>query len=270
MQHVLTIAGSDSGGGAGIQADLKTFSALGVYGLSVITAITAQNTLGVQAIETLSSHIVAKQLESVFSDIRIDAVKIGMVAEKFIIHEIAEAIKRYKPPIVIVDPVMVSTSGHRLLEPDQVDALRTKLFPICSLMTPNLHEAELLYGSSIHSHSIMQAVVADLASTFGCEVLLKGGHLPVRDSSGTQVSIDYLSDGTTFTEEWVISEHTHGTGCSLSSAIAALWARGYERNEAIRLAKLYVTKGIRNAYAVGQGSGPIHHFHSLWRAGGSL
>lgn len=267
MQHVLTIAGSDSGGGAGIQADLKTFSALGVYGLSVITSVTAQNTLGVQAIEPLSSHIVAKQLESVFSDIRIDAVKIGMVADQSIIHEIALAIERYKPPIVIVDPVMVSTSGHRLLEPSQVDALRTQLFPLCSLMTPNLHEAELLYGSPIISHQEMKAVAAELAATFGCDVLLKGGHLPIDDPNGSRRSIDYLSDGTTFSDDWVTSENTHGTGCSLSSAIAALWARGHERNEAIRLAKSYVTEGIRQAYAVGRGSGPIHHFHTLWKEG---
>jgi hydroxymethylpyrimidine/phosphomethylpyrimidine kinase len=264
-KHVLTIAGSDSGGGAGIQADLKTFAATGVYGLSVITAITAQNTLGVQAVESLSASIVAQQLESVFSDIRIDAVKIGMVADRAIIEEIASALRRYKPSIVVVDPVMVSTSGHSLLDPAQIDALRTILFPLCSLLTPNLHEAALLYGEPIASHAQMPEAASELARTFGCDVLLKGGHLPLDEVDGKPKSIDYLSDGTTFRSEWIDSRHTHGTGCSLSSAIAAYWARGFDQAEAIRLAKNFVTEGIRHAYPVGQGAGPIHHFHEMWK-----
>jgi len=264
-KHALTIAGSDSGGGAGIQADLKTFAATGVYGLSVITAITAQNTLGVQAVETLSATIVRQQLESVFSDIRIDAVKIGMVADRAIIEEIASALQTYRPPVVIVDPVMVSTSGHKLLDPAQIDALKTILFPQASLLTPNLHEAALLFGSPIESHAEMREAAAALAQTFGCDVLLKGGHLPIEEQGGTPQSIDYLSDGTTFRSDWIESRHTHGTGCSLSSAIASYRAQGFDRAEAIRRAKSFVTEGIRHAYAVGQGAGPIHHFHAIWR-----
>jgi len=265
VKHVLTIAGSDSGGGAGIQADLKTFAALGTYGLSVITSITAQNTLGVQAVEPLSASIVAAQLEAVFADIRIDAVKIGMVADRAIIEAIAATLRKYKPGIVVLDPVMVSTSGHTLLAQDQIDALRNVLFPLCDLLTPNLHEAALLYGAPIDSHASMARAASELAATFGCSVLLKGGHLPTEGTDGTQASIDYLSDGTTFKGEWIESRHTHGTGCSLSSAIAALWAKGFSREEAIARAKVYVTEGIRHAYAVGQGSGPIHHFYALWR-----
>jgi hydroxymethylpyrimidine/phosphomethylpyrimidine kinase len=219
----------------------------------------------VQAVETLSASIVEKQLESVFSDIRIDAVKIGMVADRAIIEVIAAALRKYKPPIVVVDPVMVSTSGHTLLEPGQIDALRTILFPLCDLLTPNLHEAALLYGSPIRSHADMREAAPRLSETFGCDVLLKGGHLPLDGTDAAPMSVDYLSDGTIFRSEWVDSRHTHGTGCSLSSAIAAYWARGFERSEAIRLAKRFVTEGIRQAYPVGQGAGPIHHFHEMWK-----
>lgn len=261
IKKVLTIAGSDSGGGAGIQADLKTMAALGTYGLSVITAITAQNTQGVYAVETLSPLIVEEQLKAVFTDISIDAVKIGMVSDCSLIEVIEEALIRYQPKIIIVDPVMVSTTGSILLKQEAIEALRTKLFSLATLITPNLHEAEVLVDRKLRSEAEIEKAMTELKKWTAGEVLIKGGHLPF----GDQV-IDFLSTGERFVGTWVQSENTHGTGCSLSSAIAALLAQGYSMTEAVREAKSYVEKGIRYSFTVGQGSGPIHHFHSLWNA----
>lgn len=260
IQHILTIAGSDSGGGAGIQADLKTFAAFETYGLSVITAITAQNTTGVIGVEVVPPFMIEKQLDAVFQDIRIDAVKIGMVANRESIQVIAEKIQHYQPKIVVVDPVMVSTTGSQLLEPDAVEALKDKLFPLADLITPNRHEAAILLNMELQSlHDFKRAAQKLKAFTAG-EALVKGGHAPNEEQA-----IDVLSTGDLFQAERVETKHDHGTGCSLSSAIAALMAKGYPLVKAIQEAKEFVTEGLRQAYPIGAGSSPIHHFHRLWR-----
>lgn len=259
MKRVLTIAGSDSGGGAGIQADLKTFSAFETYGLSVITAVTAQNTTGVTGIEVMSPSIIEEQLDAVFQDIRIDAVKIGMVANQDCIKVIAEKIRQYQPEVVIVDPVMVSTTGSLLLEQNAVAALKTELFPLATLITPNLYEAAVLLDTEWQSLHDLYQVARKLKPLTSGEVLVKGGHV----TKGEQVT-DVLSTGAVFTAERVETDHTHGTGCSLSSAIAASMAKGRSLVQAIQEAKEFVTEGLRQAYPIGAGSSPIHHFHQLW------
>lgn len=262
IKQVLTIAGSDSGGGAGIQADLKTFSAFGTYGLSVITAITAQNTMGVTGVEVIDSSLVEKQLDAVFQDIRIDAVKIGMVANQECIQVIAQKLQQYQPNIVIVDPVMVSTTGSLLLEQNAVDALKQNLFPLATLITPNLYEAAVLLQTERENLEDFHQVAQQLKALTSGEVLVKGGHAP----KGEQVT-DVLSTGDVFTKERIETPHTHGTGCSLSSAIAASMAKGNSLVSAIQEAKEFVTEGLRQAYSIGSGSSPIHHFHQLWRQG---
>lgn len=260
IKHVLTIAGSDSGGGAGIQADLKTFSALGTYGLSVITAITAQNTTGVIGVQVIEPSMIEKQLDAVFQDIRIDAVKIGMVANQESIQVIAKKIRQYQPKIVIVDPVMVSTTGSRLLEQDAVVALRDELFPLATLITPNRYEAAILLDTSVDALEDITKAAQKIKEFTAGEVLVKGGHAPDEEQA-----IDVLSTGDTFRAERIKTNHDHGTGCSLSSAIAALMAKGQSLVPAIQEAKEFVTEGLRHAYPIGAGASPIHHFYQLWK-----
>ncbi len=261
----LTIAGSDSGGGAGIQADLKTFSALGVYGASVITALTAQNTKGVTAVMDASEELVAAQLDAVFDDIAIDAVKIGMLSSSTIIETVAAALRRYEPAHVVLDPVMVATSGDALLQPDAVEALRDVLLPLASIITPNLPEAAALLGRKDHIEVIdLKTVAQDLLALGPGAVLVKGGHL---DGEG---SPDLLLDGngaTTFAARRIDSVNTHGTGCTLSSAIAAHLARGLTLRDAVGAAKTYITGTIAAGrdFEIGGGQGPVHHFHKLWK-----
>jgi len=264
MRTILTIAGSDSSGGAGIQADIKTISANGAYGASVITAITAQNTTGVFAVEVLSTDIVKAQLEAVFTDLSVDAVKIGMVSDKEMMHVIQDAISTYQPSHIIIDPVMVSTTGHRLLEADQIEALKRILLPLATLITPNLQEAEVLIDRSITSLEEMKQAALELEAEVGARVLLKGGHFPITNKERT-FSVDVLSTGDQFTREWIETESTHGTGCSLSSAIATQLAHGYDLRTAISKGKDYVHEGILRSYKIGTGSNPIHHFHQLWK-----
>ncbi|MDQ0416416.1 hydroxymethylpyrimidine/phosphomethylpyrimidine kinase [Croceifilum oryzae] len=259
-KHVLTIAGSDSGGGAGIQADLKVFSALGTYGMSVITAVTAQNTLGVTAIQEIDAQIVKSQLDAVFSDIRVDAVKIGMVSNQEIMDVIAESIQRYQPPHVVMDPVMIAKSGDPLLQEDSIATLRSVLLPMATLITPNLPEAEVLLGCNITSTTEMRQAVKELAGKMNTQVLLKGGHL---DGD----AVDILSTGKEFSSPRIETPHTHGTGCSLSSAIAAYLALGEPIDEAIAKAKEYVFQAICHAFPIGNGHSPIHHFYQ-WDQGG--
>ncbi|WP_426354748.1 bifunctional hydroxymethylpyrimidine kinase/phosphomethylpyrimidine kinase [Exiguobacterium sp. R-39] len=261
MKHVLTIAGSDSGGGAGIQADLKTFSALGVYGMSVITAITAQNTLGVQAVEDVSPELVEAQLTSIFSDIRVDAVKIGMVSNQDTIRVIAQQLEKHQLPVVL-DPVMVAKGGYSLLQPDAEHALLEQLLPLATLVTPNIPEIERMIGGTIHSLADMKQATEKLAEKRTGAILLKGGHLEGRDAT------DLLyTDGryVVFEQERIESRHTHGTGCTLSAAIASYLALGLSVEDSIRYAKRYVTEAIRHGFALGRGVGPTHHFHELWR-----
>jgi hydroxymethylpyrimidine/phosphomethylpyrimidine kinase len=257
----LTIAGSDSSGGAGIQADLKTFAAFGVYGASVITALTAQNTQGVRGVHPVPAGFVTAQLEAVFDDLDVAAVKIGMVAELDIARAIAVSLSRWKPRHVVLDPVMVATSGDRLLSADAVKSLRDELIPQAALITPNLPEAAALLEENIAaSQAAIENQGRRLLATGARAVLIKGGH-----GQGSE-SIDYL-----FTSEGVIAlpaprietKNTHGTGCSLSSAIAAGLAKGETLEQAVRHAKTWITEAIAAAdkLGVGRGHGPIHHFH---------
>lgn len=254
MKHVLTIAGSDSGGGAGIQADLKVFSALGTYGMSVITALTAQNTVGVFGVEWVKPEMVLAQIDAVFQDIRVDAVKIGMVANESIIEAVAEGLKKYHPPFVVLDPVMIAKSGDKLLQDEAIAALKEKLLPLATLITPNLPEAETLLERKITSLEEMKQAAQELSQQYGIHVLVKGGHLQGEP-------IDVLSTGRIYSGERIETKHTHGTGCSLSSAIAAYLVRGEELETAVEKAKAYVQEAIRHAFPIGAGHSPIHHFY---------
>ena len=259
----LTIAGSDSSGGAGIQADLKTFAAFGVYGASVITALTAQNTKGVTGIHDVPADFVTAQIDAVFSDLDVKAVKIGMVSRREVIDAIAVGLDHWSPKSVVVDPVMVATSGDRLLSADAIDAIRTKLFPRATVITPNLPEAAALLDENIAATEADVERQGRALLAMGCAaVLIKGGH-----GEGPE-SVDYLvsRDGIIrLAVARIATKNTHGTGCSLSSAIAAGLAKGEGLETAVRQAKTYISAAIARAdeLGVGHGHGPIHHFHAF-------
>ncbi|QXC48491.1 bifunctional hydroxymethylpyrimidine kinase/phosphomethylpyrimidine kinase [Agrobacterium salinitolerans] len=259
----LTIAGSDSGGGAGIQADIKTFSALGVYAASVITAITAQNTKGVTAVEDISVATIVAQMDAVFSDLAVNAVKIGMVSRIETIAAIAERLRRQSQPVVL-DPVMVATSGDRLLHEDAIETLRRDLLPLATIVTPNLPEAALLTGTSMAKTDTEIAQQAELILKAGTNaVLIKGGH-----GDGPE-STDYLfADGAmqALSAPRVETKNDHGTGCTLAAAITAHLAKGYELREAVELSKDYLNGALDagRGLAVGNGRGPVHHFYRWW------
>jgi hydroxymethylpyrimidine/phosphomethylpyrimidine kinase len=260
----LTIAGSDSGGGAGIQADLKTFSALGVYGASVIAALTAQNTKGVSGIHDVPPEFVTAQMDAVFSDLAIDAVKIGMLSRVPTIEAVAAGLERYTAKNIVLDPVMVATSGDRLLDSAAVDTLTRRLFPRATLITPNLPEAAALLGSSVAaSEGEMRAQADKLIATGAQAVLIKGGH--GKDAEAVDLLVE-PTRVTRFAAPRIATRHTHGTGCTLSSAIAAGLAKGLALPDAVRAAKDYVTAAIAAAdrLAVGHGHGPVHHFQAWW------
>jgi hydroxymethylpyrimidine/phosphomethylpyrimidine kinase len=264
MPIALTIAGSDSSGGAGIQADLKTFAALGVYGASVITALTAQNTSGVSGIHQVPADFVTAQIDAVLGDLDVKAVKIGMVAQLATIDAIVKAIERWSPKHIVLDPVMVATSGDRLLAADAVEALRTRLIPRASLITPNLPEAAALLDEPVATSEAAIESQGRRLLAMGCPaVLIKGGH-----GQGTE-SIDYLVSGNgviALAAPRIATKNTHGTGCSLSSAIAAGLAKGEDMETAVRKAKAWVSAAIAAAdrLGVGHGHGPIHHFHGFY------
>ena len=260
VRTALTIAGSDSGGGAGIQADLKTFSALGVFGMSALTAITAQNTLGVTAVFELPPDIVAAQIDAVVTDIGVDAAKTGMIANSEIIRVVAAKVREHGISTLVVDPVMVATSGDRLLHEEAVEALRTQLLPLATVVTPNLPEAGVLIGRDVSSLDEMRDAARAIVGLGARSVMVKGGHL-----DGDAVDVFY--DGQRFLElpaRRIETTSTHGTGCTLASAIAALLARGESLEAAISNAKVYVTAAIERAYPIGHGHGPVHHFHRWW------
>ena len=260
----LTIAGSDSSGGAGIQADLKTFAALGVYGASVITALTAQNTNGVNAIHPVAADFVTAQIDAVFADLDVRAVKIGMVAQLATIDAIVAGLSRWSPKHVVLDPVMVATSGDHLLARDAVEALRTRLIPCASLVTPNLPEAAALLQEAVAASEAAIERQGQRLLAMGCRaVLIKGGH-----GQGAE-SIDYLFGGSgtiALSAPRLATPNTHGTGCSLSSAIAAGLAKGEDMETAIRHAKAWISAAIAAAdrLDVGHGHGPVHHFHRFY------
>ncbi len=261
----VTIAGSDSSGGAGIQADLKTFSALGVYGASVITALTAQNTLGVTAIHDVPPDFVAAQIDAVFSDLKVDAVKIGMLSRPATIEAVAAGLDRYRQRKVVLDPVMVAASGDPLIADAAVAVLLETLIPRAALVTPNLPEAARLLGESVvEGREAVEAQAARLLARGAKAVLLKGGH-----GSGPE-SADYLLTpvgGRWLTAPRIATNNTHGTGCTLSSAIVAGLARGRHLEAAVVAAKEYVSAAIAAAdrLKIGGGRGPVHHFHSVWK-----
>jgi len=270
IPKALTIAGSDSGGGAGIQADLKTFAAFGVYGCSVITAITAQNTQQVTGIEPVSAEMVRKQLEAVLSDIRPDVVKTGMLANADVIRAVASSLGTAQRIPLVVDPVMLSKSGDALLDQDSAVKLRELLFPLADLITPNIPEAEVLTGKTLCSDEDFQEAAHLFHSMGARAVLLKGGHRPrpqIDAGLGRNEVIDLLYDGRevhSIPGPWFNTPHTHGTGCTLASAIAAGLAQGLELHPAILQARTYLTKALEAGFVVGQGISPVHHFHHWW------
>lgn len=260
--RVLSIAGSDSGGGAGIQADLKTFSALGCYGMTAITAITAQNTLGVRGIHGIPPAMLADQIAAVVEDIGVDAVKIGMLHSPEVVRVVAQALRQYRLTQVVLDPVMVATSGDRLIASETVQVLVQELFPLATLVTPNLDEAELLLGQSIPGPDALEPAAKALLALGAQGVLLKGGHLP-----GDQVVDQLLLPGqpsVRLASPRIASRNVHGTGCTLSSAIAAHLALGQPLTQAVRLARQYILAAISAGAAVrtGQGHGPLNHGHA--------
>jgi len=259
MKTALSIAGSDSSGGAGIQADIKTMTANGVYAMCAITALTAQNTTGVQGIVEVSPEFLALQIDSVFTDIRPDAVKIGMVSSTGLIKTIAEKLRYYQAANVVIDPVMVATSGARLISEDAVDAIKQYLIPLATVLTPNIPEAEELFGMKIRSAEDMLAAAKQISDTYHCAVLCKGGH-QLNDAN------DLLyrdGDYRWFYGKRIDNPNTHGTGCTLSSAIASNLAKGYDLDEAVEQAKAYISGALAAMLDLGAGSGPMNHAFSI-------
>ena len=267
MKTVLTIAGSDSGAGAGIQADLKTFAALGVYGTSAITAITAQNTQGVTEVSIQSAEIVTAQIEAVAGDIQIHATKTGMLANAAIVEAVGAVIEQLDLPLVVVDPVMVAKSGHVLVDADGIRAMRTELLPRALVVTPNIPEAEMLTGTAIHTLADARQAARIIHADGRCAVVVKGGH-----ASGDDI-VDVLFDGHAFVEfpmRRIATRNTHGTGCTFASAIAAHLALGHSLPDAVGKAQAYVAGAIRHGLAIGKGHGPLDHFWEMRRPGPAL
>ena len=259
MNTCLSIAGSDPSGGAGIQADLKTMTMNGVYAMCAITALTVQNTLGVTNILEVGPEFLGQQLDAVFQDIRPDAVKVGMVSSAGLIRVIAQKLRQYGAQNVVVDPVMVSTSGSRLLESDAAAALREELFPLAAVVTPNIPEAQALSGRDIHTPEDMEAAAKAVGDAYGCSVLCKGGH-SLNDAN------DYLycqGQGRWFLGQHIGNPNTHGTGCPLSSAIAANLAKGQDLETAVATAKAYLSGALAAMLDLGHGSGPLDHAYPL-------
>ena len=255
MKTALTIAGSDSSGGAGIQADLKTMTANGVYAESAITALTAQNTTGVQGIFEVTPEFLKLQLDSIFTDIRPDAVKIGMVSSAGLIGAIADKLTEYKAQNIVVDPVMVATSGSRLISEDAIGALKSRLLPLALVLTPNVPEAEVLSDMDIHSAEDMERAAELISGNYGCSVLIKGGH-NLNDANDL-----LIHDGRKvwFNGRRINNPNTHGTGCTLSSAIASNLAKGYDLETSVERAKDYISGALAAMLDLGKGSGPMNH-----------
>ena len=259
MRTALSIAGSDSSGGAGIQADIKTMTANGVYAMTAITALTAQNTTGVTGIMEVTPEFLAQQLDSIFTDIRPDAVKIGMVSSSALIQVIAEKLKEYKAENIVVDPVMVATSGSKLISDDAIETLKTCLMPLSSILTPNIPEAEVMAEMKVETEEEMILAAKKISETFHCAVLCKGGH-QLNDAN------DLLyRDGEYkwFHGKRIQNPNTHGTGCTLSSAIASNLAKGYSMDESVKRAKDYISEALEAMLDLGKGSGPMKHCFNI-------
>lgn len=258
--RVLTIAGSDSGGGAGIEADLKVFTAMQVYGMACVTSVTAQNTVGVHGVHDLPPEMVARQIDVVVEDLGVDAVKSGMLSNGAIIEAVADRMAHYGIEKYVLDPVMVSESGHELLQPDAIQVLTTKLLPLAEIVTPNAAEAEALSGQAVSDEAGMREAARAIHDLGARHVLVKGGHIEGRDA------IDLLYDGSefeTFTAPRIDTPNTHGTGCTYAAAIAANLAKGLGVRDAVGLAKEYVTGAIRHSFDLGKGPGPLNHFWNI-------
>ena len=259
MKKVLTIAGSDSGGGAGIQADIKTMTMNGVFAMSAVTALTAQNTTGVQGIFEVTPEFLAQQIDSVFTDLRPDAVKIGMVSSAALITVIAERLRFYQAEKIVVDPVMVATSGAKLISDDAIETLKQCLIPLAAVLTPNVPEAEVLCGQKITNAADMERAARQIGDQYSCAVLLKGGHR-VNDANDLLYSDGILQ---WFEGKRIDNPNTHGTGCTLSSAIASNLAKGLPLPDAVRRAKDYISGALAAMLDLGQGSGPMNHAFDL-------
>ena len=259
MKTCLTIAGSDSSGGAGIQADLKTMTVNGVYAMSVITALTAQNTQGVSGILDVSPEFITSQMDAVFTDIYPDAIKIGMVSSPEIVEAIAKSLEKYEAKNIVLDPVMVATSGAVLLKEEAMDGLINRLIPLADVITPNIPEGEILAGMKIENEDDMEKAAEIIGEKYNCAVLLKGGH-KVNDANDL---LYRKGDFKWFLSERIDNNNTHGTGCTLSSAIAANLAKGEDLNQAIKNAKEYLTGALRAGLNLGKGSGPLMHNYIL-------
>ena len=261
IPKAMTIAGSDSGGGAGVQADLKTFAALGVYGASTLTAITAQNTVAVTAVHEIPTDVITAQIDAVLTDIGADAVKTGMLSSSDIIECVCEALEVHGVQRLVVDPVMIAKSGDALLREDAIGSLRTRLLPLAMVVTPNIPEAEALTETTIVSDADVRRAAEAIVGMGARSVVVKGGH---REGPAT----DLFYDGKgfkEFTAPRFDTVNTHGTGCTFASAVAAGLARGMVVTDAVALAKDYVTEGIRHSFSVGQGHGPLNHFYRFWK-----
>lgn len=263
LKTALTIAGSDCSGGAGIQADLKTFSANGVFGMSVVTSVVAENTSRVISVENISPEMIAQQIDAIFEDITVNAVKVGMLSDTVRMNIVADKLEQYQPKFVVIDPVMVAKGGHALMEQDALDTLIRRIIPLADVLTPNIPETETITGISVHTKEDMQKAAEIIYRMGAKNVLIKGGHL---DGD----ALDILYDGNDFTEYTVKRIHTkntHGTGCTYSSAIAANLAKGVSVKESVTLAKAYVTTAIEFSLAIGKGHGPTNHFYELYKKG---
>jgi hydroxymethylpyrimidine/phosphomethylpyrimidine kinase len=265
-KRVLTIAGSDSGGGAGIQADIKTISACGCFAMSAITAVTVQNTLGVSEVYPVPNHIIEGQILAVLSDLGADAVKIGMLHSSSVIETVIKALRQFDIKNTVLDPVMVSTSGHKLLQDEAIETLKHKLMPMVRVITPNIPEAEILLGEKIEKQADLRYFVKNLSCGGKVSVLLKAGHLT------GEVLTDVFYNAETdevieLSSKRVQTQNTHGTGCIFSSAIASFLAQGLPLNDAVRQGKDYINQAIINgaSYEIGKGHGPVHHFYKFWK-----
>jgi len=265
-KRVLTIAGSDSGGGAGIQADIKTISACGCYAMSSITAITVQNTTGVRGVYPVPLEAVSGQISSVLDDIGADAVKIGMLHSSEVIKTVKDTLEKYKIKNIVLDPVMVATSGDKLLKDEAIETLKNYLMPVVRVITPNIPEAEILLGKKIHSQKELPQMAKELSLNRSVSVLLKAGHL----TDNKLIDIFYNAENDriiALKTKKINTKNIHGTGCTLSSAIASFLAHGLPLNDAVREAKNYIDRAIASGaeYALGKGHGPVHHFHKYWK-----
>lgn len=266
IKNVLTIAGSDCSGGAGIQADLKTFAAHGVYGMSVILSIVAENTSRVISIQDIEPKIIKEQIDAIFEDIIVDGVKVGMLSGISQMKAVAEKLREYHPQNVVIDPVMVAKDGFALMKPDALDTLKSEIIPQAFLLTPNIPEAEVITGIKIKTIDDMKKAAALILKMGAANVLVKGGHFE-------HDAIDILYDGKeyySFTAKRINTKNTHGTGCTLSSAITANLANGVPLPEAVNAAKQYITVAIENALSIGKGHGPLNHFYQLYKNGGII